>query len=253
MNEIISRSYSDSSDDDSNEHGAEEFENNLNNIAERNFMNNQNEFSSSSSSEQNSNQNSPNDINQKILWNLKNCSRNPGGFLNRFSVIERSSFFLSNLKKTLNSQHIGMRYYDPKSFELYPELSEYKQYQLRELKAIKRRFMLYMKYIDFFLAVFDILTIFFGFEFCQHQVDTSIPLEDIKKCNYLKVSIVLSVFSIVLIALRAGIYIKARRVMYLVNILFIFSKDSIALTLLFEIISHLLMPYSFFADVKLAF
>ena len=250
MNEIISRSYSDSSDDYSNEHGAEEFENNLNNIAERNIINNQNEFSSSSSSEQNSNQMSPNDINQKILWNLKSCSRNPGGFLNRFSVIERSSFFLSNLKKTLNSQHIGMRYYDPKSFELYPELAEYKQYQLTELQAIKRRFMLYIKYIDFFLAVMDIITIFLGFEFCKHQVDTSIPTKEIKNCNYLKVSIALSVFSIVLIALRAGIYIKARRVMYLVNILFIFSKEPIALTLLFEIITHLFMPYAFFADVK---
>ena len=246
MNEIIPYTSSSNDNSSNNNENNEDPEMNIQDMFK--LVNDNKSMSSSSSSEPNSNKQSPY-MSSRGKSTLKN------NYLSRFSCFDKSGNFFCSIKKNSTIQsHLGMRYYDPKTYELYPELLIYKKESLTKLVKLKSKYFNIITYIDFVIATLDIISFILFCVFLNKQVNLSnFEEEELKSNTQIKYGEVLSFFSIVIILIRKAIDRKLQRLIYLLNIMTYFNKDYQVLKIILEVIVHFLMPYSFFSDIKWKF
>ena len=246
MNEIIPYTSSSNDISSNNNENSEDPEMNIQDMLK--LVNDNKSMSSSSSSDPNSNKQSPY-MSSRGKSTLKN------NYLSRFSCFGKSRNIFSSIKKnsTIHS-HLGMRYYDPKTYELYPELLIYKKESLTKLVKLKAKYINIITYIDFVIATLDIISFILFCVFLNKQVNLSnFEEEELKSNTQIKYGEVLSFFSIVIILIRKAIDRKLQRLTYLLNIMTYFNKDYQVLKIILEVIVHFLMPYSFFSNIKWKF
>ena len=246
MNEIIPYTSSSNDISSNNNENSEDPEMNIQDMLK--LVNDNKSMSSSSSSDPNSNKQSPY-MSSRGKSTLKN------NYLSRFSCFGKSRNIFSSIKKnsTIHS-HLGMRYYDPKTYELYPELLIYKKESLTKLVKLKAKYINIITYIDFVIATLDIISFILFCVFLNKQVNLSnFEEEELKSNTQIKYGEVLSFFSIVIILIRKAIDRKLQRLTYLFNIMTYFNKDYQVLKIILEVIVHFLMPYSFFSNIKWKF
>ena len=246
MNEIIPYTSSSNDNSSNNNENNEDPEMNIQDMFK--LVNDNKSMSSSSSSDPNSSKQSPY-MSSRGKSTLKN------NYLSRFSCFDKSGNIFCSIKKnsTIHS-HLGMRYYDPKTYELYPELLIYKKESLTKLVKLKAKYINIITYIDFVIATLDIISFILFCVFLNKQVNLSnFEEEELKSNTQIKYGEVLSFFSIVIILIRKAIDRKLQRLTYLLNIMTYFNKDYQVLKIILEVIVHFLMPYSFFSNIKWKF
>lgn len=147
---------------------------------------------------------------------------------NNSSIKNDSSFTYSsieqlssnhNRKSTNDSSRIGMTYYDPRTYIVYPCMLRYKSKPIQELTKLKTSYKKLINSLDIVVMLLDMISFSLNclwlFKTIQNEY-IPIPSSD----AYLYSTLALSLLTIALIIIRMLVHIKEKRILHLINIIF---------------------------------
>ena len=160
----------------------------------------------------------------------------------------QSQIFSQQSSEYKTNTHIGMRYFDPKTYVIYPLFYPYKNIPIDVLQSQKLKYLKITKILDTIISICDIIVIIFCFVYMFYLIHPNDPTA-VERNGYLTGALCLNIIIIILLIARMVIHIKEIRIAYLLNILFGYQENLYYTLIVIEIIVHLLMPYNFLNKV----